>query len=103
MLTRDILYISLSVAAVVATMFWVWLLWYIIRIFKSIEGLVTDFRERLNSIDDILRTIKEKLSSTHVQLSMLVEGLKQMMTFINNRRDKKRRSSSRASSAADDF
>lgn len=100
--TRDVLYISLSVAAVVATVFWVWLLWYIIRIFRSIEGLVADFRERLNAIDEILRTIKEKLSSTHVQLSLLVDGLKQLMSFINSRRAK-RRSSSRASSTAEDF
>ena len=94
MLTRDILYLSLSVAAVVATIFWVWLLWYIIKIFKSIEGLVGDFRERLRTIDEILHTIHDKLNSTHVQLSMLVEGVKELMTFINNRRDRKRRSSS---------
>lgn len=102
--TRDILNISLSVAAVVATVFWVWLLWYFIRIFRSIENLVSDFRDRLHTIDDILRTIQDKLHSTHVQLSLLVEGVKQLMNFINNRREQKsRRSSSRASSSADDF
>lgn len=102
--TRDILNISLSVAAVVATVFWVWLLWYFIRIFRSIENLVSDFRDRLHTIDDILHTIQDKLHSTHVQLSLLVEGVKQLMQFINNRRaQKSRRPSSRASSSADDF
>ena len=104
MVTRDILYISLSVAALTATVFWVWLLWYMIRIFKSIEGLVEDFRDRLSTIDTILNTIHEKLNSTHVQLSLLVEGVKQLMSFINTRREtKKRRSNSRASSSTDDF
>lgn len=103
MLTRDILYISLSVAALVATIFWVWLLWYIIKIFKSIESLVEDFRARLATIDTILHTIQDKLTSTHVQLSMLVEGVKQALNFINARREKKRsKSSSRASTDADD-
>lgn len=102
--TRDILNISLSVAAVVATVFWVWLLWYFIRIFRSIEGLVADFRDRLHTIDNILHTIQDKLTSTHVQLSLLVEGVKQLMSFINSRRQsKQRRASSRASSSADDF
>lgn len=102
--TKDILNISLSVAALVATVFWVWLLWYFIRIFKSIEGLVADFRNRLSTIDEILRTIHDRLNSTHVQLSMLVEGVKQLMTFINNRRAAKSgRTSSRASRSADDF
>ncbi|MEK7637146.1 MAG: hypothetical protein AAB402_01985 [Patescibacteria group bacterium] len=103
MLTRDILYVSLAVAAVVATVFWVWLLWYIIRIFKSIEGLVSDFRDRLNTIDEILHTIREKLTSTHVQLSLLVDGLKQLMSFINNRRQKRAKSSKRASADEDDL
>jgi hypothetical protein len=101
--TKDILNISLSVAAITATVFWVWLLWYFIRIVKSIQGLVSDFRDRLSTIDDILHTIHDKLNSTHVQLSLLVEGVKQLMTFINSRREPKRRSSSRASSTADDF
>lgn len=104
MVTRDILFISLSVAALVATGFWVWLLWYIIRTFKSVGHLIDDFRERLNIIDEILRTIHDKLTSTHTQLSLLVEGVKQALSFINTRREnKKRRSSSRASSTADDF
>lgn len=102
--SRDILFLSLSVAALVATGFWVWLLWYIIRTFKSVGNLVEDFRDRLTAIDEILHAIREKLTTTHVQLSFLVDGLRQLMTFINNRRDsKKRRSSSRASSSADDF
>ncbi len=101
--TRDILFISLSVAALVATGFWVWLLWYIIRTFKSVGNLVEDFRGRLNAIDGILRTIHEKLTSTHVQLSLLVDGLKQLMSFINNRRQKRAKSSKRASADEDDL
>lgn len=101
--TRDILFISLAVSALVATAFWVWLLWYIIRIFKDVSRLIQSFNDRLRLIDDILRTIQDKLTSTHTQLSLLVEGVKQAMSFINNRRAKKRSSSSRASSTADDF
>ncbi len=100
--SRDILFISLSVAALVATGFWVWLLWYIIRIFKDVSRLVESFNDRLKLIDEILRTIQEKLTSTHMQLSMLVEGVKQAMTFINNRRTKSAKSSKRASADEDD-
>lgn len=105
MVTRDILFISLSVAALVATGFWVWLLWYIIRTFKSVGNLIEDFRERLNTIDEILRTIQDKLSTTHTQLSLLVEGVKQAISFINTRRENKKRAkpSKRASADEDDF
>ena len=102
MVSRDILFISLSVAALVATGFWVWLLWYIIRTFKSISNLVESFNDRLTVIDEILHTIHEKLTSTHVQLSLLVEGLKQALSFINDRRAKRAKSSKRASAYEDD-
>ncbi len=103
MVSRDVLFYTLAVAAAVATGFWVWLLWYIIKIFKNVEGLVEDFRERLRTIDEILQTIHEKLTSTHAQLSMLSEGVKQLVSFFIARRSKSKRSSARASSAEDDF
>ena len=103
MITKDILYISLSVSVLLATGFWVALLWYIIRIFRSIGGVATDFRDRLKTIDDILQTIKEKLTSTHVQLTTLAEGVTQLVTFIMRRRESTRRTSKRASDSSDDF
>ena len=103
MITKDILYISLSVSALVATGFWVALLWYIIRIFRSIEGVATDFRDRLRMIDEILQTIKEKLTSTHVQLTAVAEGVTQLVSFLLRRRAAARRSSKRAPDSSDDF
>ncbi len=105
MISRDVLFYTLAVAAAVATGFWVWLLWYIIKIFKNVEGLVEDFRGRLRTIDEILQTIHEKLTSTHAQLSMLSEGVKQLVSFFIAKRSssKAKRSSARASSTEDDF
>ncbi len=103
MLSRDVLYYTLALAAAVATAFWVWLLWYIIQIFRTTKGLIEDFRDRLHRIDQILQTIQDKLSSTHVQLSMLAEGVKTLIGFFANRSAKRSRSSSRASAASDDF
>lgn len=100
--SRDILFLTLAVAILVATGFWVWLLYYLIQIIRSVHGMVDDFRDRLRTIDEILQTIKDKLTSTHVQLTFLVEGLKKLLTFINNRRAK-RRTSARASTVGDDF
>src|SRR6185503_6708854 len=102
MTSRDILFLSLSLAALVATGFWVWLLWYIIRIFKDIKGLIDDFRQRLSTIDEILQTIKDKLTSTHVQLSFLAKGVTELLSFFNNQRAKRAKSSKRASANEDD-
>lgn len=103
MVSRDVLYYTLAVAVAVATVFWVWLLWYIIQIFRSMEKLVEDFRDRLRVIDEILRTIHDKLTSTHAQLSMLAEGVTKLISFFSNRSAKRSRSSTRASASSDDF
>jgi len=105
MLSRDVLFYTLAAAAAVATVFWVWLLWYIINIFRSMKELIEDFRERLRKIDEILSTIHDKLTSTHVQLSMLADGVKTLIGYFAARRATKnsKRSSSRASASADDF
>ena len=105
MLSRDVLFYTLTVMVATFTFFTIWFFVSIRNIFRSFNGLIEDFRTRLNTIDEILHTIREKLTSTHLQLSLLVDGVKQLMSFINNRRDnsKKRRSSSRASSSTDDL
>ena len=100
--TRDILFITLAIAIAVGMGFWVWLLYYLIQIIRSVHGMVEDFRDRLRTIDEILQTIKDKLTSTHTQLTFLAEGVKQLLAFIQTRRTK-RRSSQRASANEDDF
>lgn len=102
MLSRDVLFYTLAVAAAAFTVTTVWAFIAFLRLFRSFNGLVEDFRHRLGMIDEILRTIQEKISSTHIQLTALAGGLKELIGFFVNRRAK-RRSSARASDSSDDF
>lgn len=101
-MSKDILFISLAIAALVATGFWVALLAEMIKIMRSVEHTVRDFRDRLRTIDDILNAIKDKISSTHVELLALAAGVRQLMQFFADRRAA-RRPSTRASKDADDI
>ncbi len=100
-MSKDILFISLSVAALVGTAFWVILLAEMIKILRSVERTVTAFETRLRTIDDILQTLRDKISSTHIELVALAQGVKSLIGFFANRRSA-RRSSTRASAPADD-
>jgi hypothetical protein len=102
MISKDLLFYTLAVTATAMTVFFCWFMWYLISIVRSFHRLVADFRDRLVTIDEILQTIKDKLTSTHAQLSFLTEGVKQLISIFMNRRAK-RRSSTRASSSADEF
>ena len=101
-MSKDILFISLAIAALVGTAFWVALLAEMIKILRSVEHTVRDFRDRLKTIDDILQTIKEKITSTHVELLALAGGVRQLIQFFANRRAN-RRASTRASKDAEDI
>lgn len=101
MISRDILFISLAVAVLVATGFWVALMYYLIQIIRGLRDVVQGFQHRLTAIDEILQTIKDKLTSTHLELSALAGGLKTLIQFFVNRKTK-RRSGSRASANTED-
>lgn len=100
--SRDVLFLTLAVCAAVLTAGSAWLLYYLVRIIRTVAAAVDDFRQRLATIDGILQTIKDKLSSTHLQLAALAAGLKQLISFFASRRVK-RRPSTRASTPADEF
>lgn len=102
MLSRDILFYSLAVLAATFVVTTIWFFVSVMRIFRNFNGLVEDFRTRLMTIDDILHTIQDKISSTHIQLTALAGGLKELIGFFVRRRAK-RRSSTRASDSGDDF
>lgn len=102
MLSRDILFYSLAILAATFVVTTIWFFVSVMRIFRNFNGLVEDFRTRLMTIDDILHTIQDKISSTHIQLTALAGGLKELIGFFTNRRAK-RRTSTRASDSGDDF
>ncbi len=98
---RDILFLTLALCAAILTGFTAWFMYYLVKIFRTVTATVEDFRDRLRTIDEILQTIREKLSSTHLQLTALAAGLKQLLGFFASRRAQ-RRSSTRASETTDE-
>lgn len=99
--SRDILFLTLAVCAAVLTGFVAWFLFYLVKIFRTVTSTVEDFRDRLRTIDEILQTIREKLTSTHLQLTAVAAGLKELIGWYINRRAK-RRASTRASDTSDE-
>lgn len=99
--SRDILFITLAVCAAVVTGFFAWFMFYLVKIFRTVTATVDDFRDRLRTIDEILQTIKDKLTSTHLQLTTLATGLKELLGWFMLRRQR-RRPNTRASANADE-
>lgn len=101
MIAKDVLFYTIALAIAVFTAMAIWGFVAMLRILRTMQGLVDDFRQRLKTIDEILQTIHSKLTSTHAELTVLAGGVRELISFFINRRAK-RRSSTRASSDKDD-
>lgn len=88
--SQDILFLTLAVAVAIITVMFVWSFLYIVRMARTLSGLVEDFRQRLAAIDEILQTIKDKITSTHLELSSLVTVVKEGASWFLQRRQKRR-------------
>lgn len=88
----DVLYTALAVSVLLLTVFIVWLLIESALVLHRANRLLRDVREKLARIDSALVGIKDKIEHSAGYLSLLAEGLKQIVPMIIRRsKDKKKR------------
>jgi len=87
--SRDVLNIVIASCVGLFTLFICWMLWYIIRAMRQVNYLVDGVKEKIDLIDKILKSIKEKVDSTASYLPILAKGISQLIEYFKNRQDKK--------------
>ncbi|HCJ52097.1 MAG: hypothetical protein A2898_04860 [Candidatus Kerfeldbacteria bacterium RIFCSPLOWO2_01_FULL_48_11] len=95
--TKDILYFVLALAVVVLTFFMAWSLYYVTMmlrrshlLFKEIEEMVENFKERLQQLETIFKKLEEKITSTASYLPLLVKGVTELLNMFSRRREAKK-------------
>lgn len=86
--STDLLLIVLAFCALWLTVFISWVIYYFAQILRQANQLITDFRERLSLIDTVLKTIKEKLESSSSHLAFLVEGVRELLKYLQERKSR---------------
>ncbi len=92
--SKDILYLVLTIAIALVTVFGVWLLWYLIAILRDARKMVGDVRTGFDKVHEILDAIKQAAVASTTHLSLIVGTVERLISFYQKRQRGKRARSS---------
>lgn len=87
--SQDILYITVSVCVGVFTIFLVWIMYYVAQISKQSNEMITDFRSKMEELDESIQDIKTKVSTSVESLSSMSQQIANIVQLIRGFTDKK--------------
>lgn len=87
--SQDILYITVSVCALVFTGFLCWVLFYLAKLLKQSNQITEELHAKMTEWAEAIDEIKERVINTAATLSSLGDQVGRVVDFINRRRDTK--------------
>ncbi|MBU0597546.1 hypothetical protein KKF61_00950 [Patescibacteria group bacterium] len=94
--SKDILYVSLSACTVIFTFFLCWGLYYIVMILKrgneavkQVTGLISTIKDKVDRLENLIKTLEEKISHTASYLPLLFKGMTELLDFLKKRKQRK--------------
>lgn len=96
--SQDILYLTVSICVFVFTIFLVWIMYYAAQISKQSNEMITDFRDKMEELDESIHDIKDKVSASvdslanvSSQVSNVVELVRGFSGADKDKRNRKRK------------
>lgn len=87
--SKDLLYVVLAFCILWLTIFTSWAIYYVAQILKQGRDTIRALRSSLGLFEKLLSSIQNKVDASSSHLAFLVEGVKQGLTFMNERNAKK--------------
>ena len=81
----DLLNYVLAFAVIWLVILLSWLLWYAISVVRTVKNMVDDVTERVRMVDEVLHLIREKLESTSTYLGLLVDIIREGISWFRER------------------
>ena len=85
--SKDLLNIAIAVAVIGLAGFACWGMYYFARILQQVFAIIKEMRSRLHKIDELIKTVKEKLEHTTSYLLLISEGVKKLVDVIKEKVD----------------
>jgi predicted PurR-regulated permease PerM len=89
--SKDILNLAIAFAVVFLSIFLAWLLYYFIIMARQMFQITKEMRERINKIDEAVKSFKEKFDHGSSYLILISEGIKKLVEIVKERNEKKTR------------
>ncbi len=87
--SKDVLNLVIALSVALFTFFLCWLMYYFISILRTIKQTLTDVQEKINSLDELLTSLKEKISNSSNYLGLLTKSIISLIELFKNRKEKK--------------
>lgn len=88
MTSQDLLFFSLSLCVIWLTIFLCFVLYYLAAILRRIYKMIQIWEEGLQKISETIEVIKKKMEHTISSLTLIAEGMKQVIEFLIKKRKK---------------
>jgi len=89
--SKDLLYVVISISVLLFTIFSCWALYYCARILQQMFRAVKEMHDRLGKLDELIKTLKEKIEHSASYLFLIGEGIKKMVEILRTRGEKKKK------------
>ncbi|MCD4705531.1 hypothetical protein K8R61_00430 [bacterium] len=85
--SKDVLYIILAFSILWLTVFISFILYYIVRIFRTAGKIINKTENTISKIDDLVDFLKSKIGKSTSHLILLAELIKQGMNLVQDKKD----------------
>ena len=92
--SKDLLFITLALCALLFTAFSCWLLYYFIAIIRNAYVITKSIKEKMKMIDEILSNVKDSVKNTANYIGLAVNAVDKVVDIVQKKkttRKKKKR------------
>ena len=86
--SKDILYLVLAFCALWFTAFVCWAMYYLISILRDASRTVKDVHDRIRSIEEMIRGVREKIEQSFGSFGIVAAGMKMLASYLKERKEK---------------
>lgn len=87
--SRDFLNIALGISIFTLLALLSWAVYYLVQILRQVFKIFKEARDKINKIDDLLETLKNKIEHSTSHIVLIAEGMKKLVEVIKERTVKK--------------
>lgn len=87
--SKDLLYVVLAFSVLWLTIFFSWMLYYVIMMLRQANQLINSFREKVEKVGQTIEKIKEKFEHASSYLGLICKAVEKMVDFVAERKKKK--------------
>lgn len=88
--SKDLLFIILAFCILWFTIFLTWAIFYLVMILRNANLMISDFRKKMEKLDEIADFIKDKLGEGFASFAVLAKGFLKVVEIFRDSKKKRK-------------